>query len=60
MVEPINLEFDDDILCVEYESFSCGLDENKGLDIGFCVQYKSFSLNPLLVTLSLRNPSLNF
>ena len=29
------LDFDDDFLCAEYESFSCGFDVTKGLDVGF-------------------------
>jgi len=37
------LEFDDDILGVEYESFSCRLNEDESLDVGFYVEYESFS-----------------
>ena len=48
MVEPTNLEFDDDIIYVEYEYFSYGLDENEALDVGFCVRYKSFSFDPII------------
>ena len=50
-VEPNNLEYDDDILSVEYESFSCGFDINEGLDEGFCVEYESFSFDPIITAL---------
>jgi len=60
VVEPTNLEFDHYILYVEYESFSYGLDESEGLDAADCVQYKSFSFDPVISDLSSRNPSLNF
>ena len=32
-VEPTNLEFNDDILSIEYESFLYGFDVNVGLDV---------------------------
>jgi len=35
-VRPINLEFNVDIFCVEYESFSCRSDEIESLDVDFC------------------------
>jgi len=38
-----NLEFDDNIfLCVEFGSFSCGLDENENFNVGFRFEYESF------------------
>jgi len=40
---PTNSEFNDDILSVEYETFSCGFDVSENLDEGFCVEYDSFS-----------------
>jgi len=39
------LDFDDDILYVEYESFSYGLDVTEGLDMGFHLEYESFSFD---------------
>jgi len=39
------LDFDDDILYAEYESFSSGFDITKGLDVGFHVDYESFSFD---------------
>ena len=54
MVEPTNLEFDDHILCVEYESLPYGLDENEGLDVGFYLQYKPFCLEPIISALILK------
>ena len=46
--EPTILDFDDSILSVEYESFSCGFDITASLDESFCVEYESFSFNPLI------------
>jgi len=45
---PTTLEFNDDILSVEYESFSCGLDVNESFDGSFCIEYESFSFDPLI------------
>jgi len=47
-VELTILEFNNDILSVEYESFSCGFNFDKNFDVGFCVEYESFSFNPLI------------
>jgi len=41
------LEFNDDILSIEYESFSCGFDVNVGLDVNLCAEYESFSFDPI-------------
>jgi len=46
-VEPTNLEYDDDILHVEYESFSYGLDANEDLDVDYRVEYGSFSFDSI-------------
>ena len=48
IIEPTSLKFGNDILSIEYESFSCGFDINEGLNEGFCVEY-----NPSLLILSL-------
>jgi len=48
VVKPNNLKFDDDILSVKYESFSCEFDINESLDVGFCVEYESFSFDPVI------------
>ena len=45
-VEPTNLELNDDILSVEYETFSCELDETASVDEGFRAEYESFSFDP--------------
>ena len=45
------MEFDDDILYAEYESFSCGFDVTKGLDVGFNVEYESFSFDLIIPNL---------
>ena len=37
-----------DILSVDYESFSCGFDITASLDEGFCIEYESFSFDPLI------------
>ena len=41
------MDFDDDILSVEYESFSCGFDVTEGLDVDFHVEFESFSFDPI-------------
>jgi len=48
-VESTNLEFDDHILFVEYEYFSWGFDINESFDEGFCVEYESFSFDPIIM-----------
>ena len=45
------MDFDDDILYVEYESFSCELDVTEGLYAGFHVKNVSFSFGPVIVDL---------
>ena len=42
------MDFDDNILYAEYESFSCGFDVTEGLDVGFYVEYESFSFDPVI------------
>ena len=42
-VTPNKLEFNDDILSIEHESFSCGFDVNVGLDVNLCAEYEYFS-----------------
>jgi len=42
------LDFDDDILDAEYESFSYGFNVTEGLDVGFHVEYESFSFDPVI------------
>jgi len=48
VTKPTILDFDNDILYAEYESFSCGFDVNEGLDVGFHVEYESFSFDPVI------------
>ena len=36
VIEPTILDFKDDTLSIEYESFSCGFDVNVGLDVDLC------------------------
>ena len=48
VTEPTILDFDDDILYAEYQSFSCGFDVIKGLDVGFHLEYESFSFDPII------------
>jgi len=45
VIEPINLEFADDILSIEYESFSYAFDVNVGFDVDLCAEYESFSFD---------------
>ena len=42
VIEPTKLEFNNDILSVEYESFLCGFDVNVGLDVDLYAEYESF------------------
>jgi len=51
VIEPTNLEFNDDILSIEYESFLCEFDDNESFDESFCTEYESFSFNPILAGL---------
>ena len=45
VTESTILDFDDDILSVEYEYFSCGFDVNVSLDVDLCAEYESFSFD---------------
>jgi len=36
IIEPTKLEFNYNILFIEYESFLCGFDINESFDDGFC------------------------
>jgi len=51
IIEPNKLEFNDTILSVEYELFSCGFDINNSFDKVFCVEYESFSFEPIITDL---------
>ena len=50
-IEPTILEFDDDVLFIEYESFLCGFDINVCLDVDLCAEYASFSFHPIQIDL---------
>ena len=60
VVEPINLEYDENILCVEYESFACGFDINESFDKGFCIECESFSFDPIITPLSFESHKSKF
>jgi len=45
---------------MKYEYFSCGLDKNEGLNVGFCVQCKSFSFSPIISILILKKSKSKF
>jgi len=45
------LDFDDDILYAEHESFSYGFDVSEGLDVSFYIEYESFSFDPIITNL---------
>ena len=47
-VKLTTLEFNDDILSVEYESFSCEFNFDENFDEGFCVEYESLFFNRLI------------
>jgi len=51
VIEPTKLEFNDDNLSIEYESFSCEFDGNESFDEGFYAEYESFSFYPILAGL---------
>ena len=48
------LDFDDDILYAEYDSFSYELDIPKGLDVDFHVEFESFSFDPIIPDLLIK------
>jgi len=48
ITEPTILDFDGDILYVEYESFSCEFDVIEGLDLDFHVKYEAFSFDSII------------
>jgi len=47
VIKPTKLKFNDVILSIEYESFSCGLDVNVGFDMDLCVEYEFSSFDPI-------------
>ena len=47
VTEPTILDLDNDILSIEYESFSYGFDVSMVLDVDLCAEYESFSLEPI-------------
>jgi len=47
VIEPTTLKFDDDILSIEYEYFSCGFNVTVGLDVDLRAEYESFSFDPI-------------
>ena len=53
------MDFNDDILSIEYKSFSCGFDANVGLDVDLCAEYESFSFDPIQLDFFLNLTSLN-
>jgi len=48
-IKPTILDFDDNILSVEYESFLCGFDVNVSLNVDLCVEYASFSFDSIQI-----------
>jgi len=60
VVEPTNLQFDNDNFSVEYESFSCGFDVNEGLNVDTCVEYNSFSFDPVITNHLFEPPKSKF
>ena len=50
------MELDD----IEYESFSYGFDINEGRDEGFCIEYESFSFDPMMTDLLLESRKFEF
>ena len=55
VIEPIKLEFNDTILSMEYESLSYGFNVNVSLDVDLCVEYVSFSFEPIQTDLIFEN-----
>jgi len=47
VTESTILDFDDDILSIEYESLSCGFDDIVSLNVDVCAEYESFSFDPV-------------
>ena len=52
VIEPTKLEFNNDILSIEYESFACEFDDNESFDEGFYAKYKSFSFDHVQADIS--------
>jgi len=50
------LELDD----IEYESFSYGFDINEGRDEGFCIEYESFTFDPIITALPIESHKSKF
>jgi len=50
-IEPTKLEFNDDILSIEYESFACGFHDNGSFDEGFCLEYEYLLFEPITIDL---------
>ena len=59
VVEPTNLQLDDNFLSIEYKYFSCGFDANLNLDEGFCVECNLFLLTSSKLTSFLNIAILN-
>ena len=59
VLEPTILDFDDDIVLVEYESFACGFDIYESFNEGLCVEYEYFSVDPSKLTFFSNLASLN-
>jgi len=51
VIKPTKLKFNDVILSMKYESFSCGFDINDSFDEGFCVEYECFSFDSIITDL---------
>ena len=46
VIGPPKLKFNNDVLAIEYASFSSGFDVTVGLDVDLCAEYESFSFDP--------------
>jgi len=54
------MKFDDDILAMEYECFTCGLGKKESLDVGFCVEYELFYFDPIIFEIFLERAMSTF
>ena len=60
VIGPTILDFNDDILSIEYESISYGFNVTMGLDVARCVEFETFSFDPILTDLLFKSDKSKF
>ena len=54
------MAFDNNLLSIKYDSFSCGFHVEMGLDVNLCVEYQTFNFDPIIIDLLLDPPESTF